>query len=121
MNKKSLAIASLVLAIVSLIPLILSPDTLSAASTFALIGVFIAIAAIVLGFIGKSASKGFGIAGIVIGVIAAGLLGLAVLGFGAMKNATNCVDLGNGMSKCEYAGQELEMPTPYVTEEQKKK
>ena len=121
MNKKNLAVVSLVLSIISLVPFVWTPDSLDTAMIFCVVFVFIAIAGIICGFMGKSASKGMGIAGIVIGIIAIIVLGLSILGLAGMKSATNCVDQGNGMSKCEYMGQELEMPTSYVREDQKKK
>ena len=116
MNKKKLAIASLVLAICSIIPMIVGPNTLNGMLTFCLIGVGLAIAAVILGFIGKSASKGMGITGIVIGIISGLLLSFTIIGIAGMKNVTNCVDQGNGTSKCELYGQEVEIPNEYLTD-----
>ena len=122
MNKKNLAVASLVLSIMALvIPNVWLPGSIDTAMIFCVVFVFVAIAGVVCGFMGKIASKGIGITGIVIGIIAVAILAFAMIGFAGMKNATNCVDQGNGSSKCEYMGQEVEVPTPYVREDQKKK
>lgn len=121
MNKKSMATASLVLSIISIIPLIVGPDSLNGQMIFAIIGVVFAIVAIILGFIGKSEKKGMAIAGIVIGIITTVLLCLAIVGFNAMKDVTDCVDQGNGNSMCKLYGEDIEVPTSFLTEEQKKK
>lgn len=120
-NKKKLAIVSLVLSIVSLIPIIILPDSLTGAQIFVIIAILLAIAATILGFICKSEAKGLSIAGIVIGIISCVILCFSLIGFIGIKNATNCVDNGNGMATCDYMGQKLEFPTSYLTEEQMKK
>ena len=121
MNKKSIAIASLILAIISLVPMIFAPNSLDGAIIYTIVFIIIAVVAVILGFVGKSASKGLGVAGIVIGMISVVLLGLAVFGYFGMKNATNCVDQGNGTYKCELLGQETEVPASFVREDQIKK
>lgn len=120
-NKKKLAIVSLIMSIVSLTPLIIAPDSLTGAQIFVIIGILLAIVGAVLGFVCKSDAKGLSIAGIVIGIISCAILCFSLIGFIGIKNATNCVDNGNGMATCDYMGQELEVPTSYLTEEQMKK
>ncbi len=121
MSKKNMATASLVLSLVSVIPLIIGPDSLSGQMIFSIVGIIFGIIAIVLGFIGKSESKGKAIAGIVIGIISTVVLCFALVGFNAIKGATDCVDQGNGISKCKLYGEDFEVPTSFLTEEQKKK
>lgn len=120
-KKKKIAICSFIMSLVSLIPAIILPDSLIGAEIFIIIGMLLAIAAIVLGFVGKSGAKGFSIAGIVIGIVSLIVLCLSIIGILGMKSAKNCVDKGNGMATCEYMGQEVEVPTTYLTEEQMKR
>jgi len=120
-KNKKFAIASLVMSIISLIPVIISPDSLSGAQIFVIIGIFCAIIAIVLGFLGKSASKGLAISGIVIGVLSCIVLCLAMIGFFGIKSATDCVDNGDETSTCSYLGEELIVPNSMLSEEQFKK
>jgi len=78
-TKKKLAIASLVASILSLIPNIVLPESLSLAQILIIVCIFIALAGVVLGFIGKSEAKGLSIAGIIIGIISViGLAGSAI-------------------------------------------
>jgi len=120
-TKKKLAIASLVASILSLIPNIVLPESLSLAQILIIVCIFIALAGVVLGFIGKSEAKGLSIAGIIIGIISCILLCFSLIGFFGMQNATDCVDKGNGFSTCNYLGQEIEVPNEYLREDQMKK
>jgi len=120
-TKKKLAIASLVASILSLIPNIVLPESLSLAQILIIVCIFIALAGVVLGFIGKSEAKGLSIAGIIIGIISCILLCFSLIGFFGMQNATDCVDNGNGFSTCNYLGQEIEVPNEYLREDQMKK
>ena len=104
MNKKIFAILSLILSIISLVPMFISPDTANSAMIYIAVFILIAIVGIVFGIIGMKASKGMGITGIVIGAISLIALSLSILGLVAFKSFTNCVDQGNGMAKCEFMG-----------------
>lgn len=92
MNKKFLGVASLVLAIISLVPFIVVPDTLSGAKTFIIVAIVLAVLAIVLGFVGKKESKGLSIAGIIIGFISAILMAFSLIGYVGIEKASDCVD-----------------------------
>lgn len=120
-NKKKFAIASLVMSIVSLIPLIISPNSLNGTLVVVIIAIFVAIVSAIFGFIGKSASKGMAISGIVISIISCVVLCFSLIGFQAIKNATDCVDNGNETSTCNYLGEELEVPNSFLREDQMKK
>ena len=120
-NKKKLAIASLVLSIVSLLPLIIVPASINGAKIFIAICIFISIIAIILGFLGKNASKKLSIAGIVIAIISCFILSLSILGITAIEKATDCVDNGDGTSTCNYLGEELIVDNSLLTEEQMNK
>ncbi len=120
-NKKKIAIASLTMSLLSLVPVIILPDSLTGAQIFIIVGILLALAGAVLGFIGKSASKGLAISGIVIGMISFIILALALVGTFAYKNATDCVDNGNETSTCNYMGQEIEVPNSMLREDQMKK
>ena len=110
------------LSIVSLIPSVIGPNSLIGIEIFIIIGIFLAIAGIVFGFIGKKGSKGLSIAGIIVGFVAFGILCLSLIGIiGIEKFAKNCVDNGDGFATCEYLDQELEVPVNYLKEEQMKK
>ena len=119
-SKKKLAIVSLILSIISLAPFIIAFDSLIGTQIFVIVGILLAIAGAVLGFISKNNAKGLSIAGIVIGIISCVILCLSLIGLIGFKNATNCVDNGNGWATCDYLGQRLEVPTSYLTEEQMK-
>ncbi len=120
-NRKKIAIASLTLSLLSLIPAVIFPGSLTGAMIFTIIGIFIAIIGTILGFIGKSASKGLAISGIVIGIISCVYLCWLLIGYFVLKNATDCVDNGNGTSSCNSFGQELEVPNSMLREDQMKK
>lgn len=119
-NKKKFAIASLILSLLSLVPLIIRPNSLTGAQIFVIVGIFLGIIGAVLGFIGKSASKGLSISGIVIGIISCVILCFSLIGFSVYENATDCVDNGNGTSTCNYSEEEVEVPTSMLREDQKK-
>ena len=119
-NKKTLAICSLVLSIISLIPIIITPNSINGAEIFATIGIILAIAATILGFISKKDGKGLAIAGVVIGIISCIILCLSLIGFSAIKKATDCVDNGNDTSTCQFMDQNLEVPNSLLREDQKK-
>ena len=119
MNKKFLGVASLVLAIISLVPFIVVPDTLSGAKTFIIVAIALAVLAIVLGFVGKKESKGLSIAGIIIGFISAILMSFSLIGYVGIEKASDCVDNGDGTSNCKYMGEDLEgVPNIYLREDQ---
>lgn len=120
-NKKNLGIASLVLSIVSLIPLLLSPADLTTAEIIVVVALLLAIVSVVLGFIAKKDAKGLSIAGIVIGIISAILLCFALVGFSAYKNAQDCVDNGDGTATCKVMGQDMVIPDVYLTDDQMEK
>lgn len=121
MNKRTFGILSLVLAIVSILTLMFTTGTIERATLFVGIGLVLAVVSIVFGFIGKSEAKGLSIAGIIIGIISFILVGLSLIGLIGMKNATDCVDNGNGTSTCTYMGTEIEVPNSYIKEDQWKK
>ena len=120
-NKKNIAIASLVVSILSAATILISPSSMTGTLILIVTGVILAIVGTVLGFIGKKEAKGFAISGIVIGILSCILLCFSLIGVMAIQAATDCVDNGNGVSTCNYLGQELEVPTGMLTEEQMKK
>lgn len=120
-NKKFFGVASLVISLLSLIPVVISPDSLTGAEIFVVIGIILAIVGVVFGFIGKSLSKGLSISGIVIGFISCILLCFTLIGLTAIKNATDCVDNGNKTSTCSYLGTEIEAPNSLLRDDQMRK
>ena len=120
-NKKKIAIASLIVSILSLIPLIITPDSLTGTLIFIILGIFMGIIGGILGFIGKSEAKGLSISGIVIGIISCVVLCFSLVGFSVIKDATDCVDNGDETATCNYLGEELEVPTSMLREDQIKK
>ena len=120
-KKKRFAVASLVLSLMSLIPILISPNSLNGAQIFAIVGIFLGIIGVILGFVGKSASKGLSITGIVIGIISVVFLCFALIGFVAIKSATDCVDNGDETSTCNYLEEELQVPNSMLSEEQMRK
>ena len=120
-KKKRMAKASLVLSIISLIPLIINLNNLIAAEVLIIVGIIIAIVSVILGFTAKSEAKGLSIAGIIVGIFSLIVLCITLMGFLAIKNVKDCVDKGNNTATCSYMGQEIEVPIPYLTEEQMKK
>ena len=117
-NKKTFGILSLILAIISLIPIIFVPDSLNGAQIFTTVALILAIMAVVFGFIGKKDSKGMSIAAIIIGIISTIVMILALFGFLMYSKVTDCIDNGNGTSTCMFGGQEMEVPTSYLEESQ---
>lgn len=120
-NKKNFAVASLILSLLSLIPLIITPDSLTGAKIFAIIAIFLGIAGIVLGFIGKSTSKGLSISGIILGIISCIILFTSLMGLLMIEKVTNCIDNGNGTSTCSYLEQQIEVSNSLLREDQIKK
>ncbi len=120
-NKKNLATISLVLALVSLIPLIITPANLMGSIIFVVLAIVFAILAIIFGFISKSSAKGKAIAGIAIGVISAVFMFFALLGFLMMGKAKNCTNIDDNTATCEIAGQKIEIPRVFLKEEQYEK
>ena len=121
MNKKTFATLSLILAIISILTLVFTTGTIERATLFVGIGLALSVISIVFGFIGKSEAKGLSIAGIIIGILSFVLVGLSLIGLIGMKNATDCVDNGNGTSKCVYMGTEIEVPNNFIKDSQWKK
>lgn len=120
-NKKKFAVASLILSILSLVPLIILPDSMTGAQVCVCISILLGIVGAVLGVVGKSASKKLAISGIVIGAISCVVLCFMLIGLFSMSNATDCVDNGDNTSTCKYAGQEVSIPNSMLREDQKKK
>lgn len=120
-NKKSFAIASLVLSITSIVLYVFGVSE-SLKTTMIVVGISacIAIVGIVLGVIGRKEGKGFSIAGIIIGVLSFILLSMTLLSLYMLKEATNCVETENGTAICELLGTEVEIPINYLNEEQKR-
>ena len=121
MDKKKMAVASLTLSLVSLIPVVISPNSLTGALIFCIVGIFLGIIGVVLGFLGKSASKGLAISGIIIGIVSCLILCVALVGFAGMANSTDCVDNGDGTATCDFMGEKIEIPTDMLREDQMKK
>ena len=120
-NKKKIAIAAFVVSILSLLPLIILPSSITSAMVVVGVGILFAIAGVILGFIGKSGSKGLSISAIVIGIISCLVLCLSLLGLSVIKSVTDCVDNGDGFSTCTYMGEEIELPNEMLTDDQMKK
>lgn len=119
-NKKKFGVASLIVSILSLIPLVITPDSLTGAQIFVVIGVVLGIIGVILGVIGKSVSKGLSISGIVIGIVSCVILCFSLIGFFVIKDATDCIDNGNETSTCNYFGEEIEVPNSMLREDQMK-
>lgn len=119
-NKKTLGILSFVLALLSLLSIFIPVDSLSIILVFITISFLVSIVSIILGFIGKKKAKGFGIAGIVIGLIAFLIIGLEFAGLLMIRNLKNCVDKGNGSAVCRVNGQDMEVPINYLKDSQMK-
>ena len=98
MDKKKMGTIGLVLAILTFIPLVAPLSSLSVALVITIIGIVVAIASIICAIIAFKESKGKAIATIIIAIISTILLFFAILGFTGIKNATDCVDNGNGIS-----------------------
>ena len=120
-NKKTLAIVALVLAILSLMPYVVAFDTLKENMILYGVAILLGVCGAVLGFISKKDAKGMAITAIVIGILSAVLFCFALLGLSFMTKATDCVDKGDGIAVCQFMGQELEVPTDFLTEDQMKK
>lgn len=121
-NKKNLAIASLILSILSLIlSLILPTSSLTTAKIYVIILILVSIVAIVLGFISKNDTKGLATAGIVVGFVAFALSILNLSGLFIIEKVNDCVDNNDGTSTCTYMGKEMKVPTSYLKDEQIKK
>ena len=118
MNKKTMGTCSLVLAIISLVPMLWLPSSLSATELFVVVCILLSIVAAILGFISRKESKGTAITGIVIAIISCLLLCFSLIGLTAYKSATDCVDNGDETSTCKYMGQEIQVPNRYLTPEQ---
>ena len=121
MDKKKMGVLSLVLSLVSFATLLIPSRNLSVVIVIVIVGIILAVAGVVLGFKAKSEAKGLSVAGIIIGIISAGALLLALVGFFAVKNVTDCVDKGNGTATCTYANQQISVPTDYLKSSQYKK
>lgn len=118
-KKKIMAITSICLAIISLIPIVVLPESVIWAEVTILFSIILSIISIVLGIIGKSESKGIAIMGIVIAVISCVLLFFSLTGVVAISKSTDCVDNGDGTSTCKFFGQDMEnIPNSMLTEEQ---
>lgn len=121
-KKKPFAIAALVLALLPIVLLLFIPvKTLDAIQTEVIVLLVMEVAAVVCGFLGVKASKGMAITGIVVGILFAFLFAMALLGFKVIRNATDCVDNGNGTATCQVMGQEMEIDKNMLTEEQMRK
>lgn len=118
-SKKTMAITSIVLSIISLLGVFFEFDSLTLIKVIIGICILVAIIGIILGFISKKEEKKLSTAGIVVGFISFGLLVLTLMGIVLIENnAKNCVDNGKGISTCEYLGEELEVKTSWLREEQ---
>ena len=113
-NKKTFAIASLVLSIAAIVVPFFTFGTVNMdiikISCFA--GLVGAIFAIIFAIVGMKASKGMSIAGLIIGIIGVIFMGIMVLGTSVIAGLENCVENTNGNVTCEMAGtgQTFEVP-----------
>ena len=112
---------SLILSIISLISSIFNPSPLILSEIFVFVGLILAIAGIVLGFLSVKEVKGMSIASICIGFISVVLLLLCFLGLVVIGSVKNCVDQKNGKSMCEFSGTEIEVSNTFLRENQKQK
>ena len=120
-NKRKMAIASIVLSVVSLPPFVIAPEKIEVAQLFIVICVLIAIVGAILGYISKKDGKGLSIAGIVVGIISCILLIISLIGFLLFSKVSDCVDNGDDTATCQYAGQTVNVPINYLTDEQMKR
>ena len=121
-KRKPFAIAALVLALLPLALLLFIPvKSMSAIETEVIVLLVMEVAAVVCGILGVKASKGMAITGIVVGILLAILFAIALLGFKVIKNATDCVDNGDGTATCQVMGQEMDIDMNMLTEEQIRK
>ncbi len=120
-SKKDMAKISLILSIISLISSIFNPSPLILSEIFVFVGLILAIAGIVLGFLSVKEVKGMSIASICIGFISVVLLLLCFLGLVVIGSVKNCVDQKNGKSMCEFSGTEIEVSNTFLRENQKQK
>ena len=88
--------------------------------------VVVSIVGAILGGISIKKRKGLGIAGLIICLIVAGMLGLAIIGYNSFKLAKDCVPTDDkDIVKClivvNGVEMEQELPKEYVSESQMKK
>ena len=121
MNKKIFGILSLVFALSPITMFFIKSSSLDVATIAVIVYLFLAIAAIVCGFIGKKENKGLSIAGIVIGFISLIIMAFALIGFKIIKDSKDCVLISEDKYKCQVHGQEIEVPGIYLREDQIKK
>ena len=120
-NKKKFAVASLVLSLLSLAPLMVFASSMTGIQVCSCIGILLCIVGVILGIVGKDGSKKLAISGIVIGILSFTVLCFLLVGSMIIKNATDCVDNGDDTSTCKYGGQEINIPNSILSEEQKNK
>ncbi len=117
---RRLAVASLVLALIALIPFIYLPSNIKVAMAIVVICILVAVVGVVLGFLGKKQDKGIAIAGTIIGFVAIFILCITLFGLVVIKDAKDCVVKDDEVSTCEYMGQEIEIPNVLLTDDQMK-
>ena len=120
-DKKKLSIVGLVLAIISLLPTVVSTKNLSTDKAISALFILLAVAGVVLGFLCKDKSKKISMASIIVGFIGVGLLLMNLAGFAMFSKLNNCVAKDNEMATCKYAGAEVTVPIFYLREDQMKK
>ncbi len=117
-KKKTLAILSLVLSILSIFPFLFAGS--SNILILSIIGLFFAIVGVILGFIAFKEAKGLSLAGIIIGIICIIILVLGISGLYLIQNLENCVDNNDGTATCTYSGVEVQVPIESLNENQMK-
>ena len=118
MDKKKLAITSIVLSVLSLLILLLTPAiNYTVVIISCVICLIMSIIGIVCGFKAKEV-KGLAITGIVIGFVAAALILLTTIGTIGYKAATDCVKKDEDYAVCKLEGQEFEIPITLLDESQ---
>ena len=120
-KKKKISLVALILSLISLIPMVVLPSSYNGALVFIIVGLLVGIVAIVLGIIGLKGEKVQAILGIVFGAISSLVLMLSLIGIGAIGQFTDCEDKGDGIAVCSFQGEEMEIPTSLLREDQIKK
>lgn len=118
MKKKIFPILCLVFATLSLIALLIPTNTFVVAIVDVVSGIVLGVCSIIFGMIGFKENKVLSIIGIIGSFILVCIMFLALLGYIMFSKATDCIDLGTGYATCQVFGEELDIPTNLLREDQ---
>lgn len=121
-NKKTLAILSIVLSVLSFLVVgFASATSLKITLAYFLTGLILAIVGVVLGFIAKKEEKTLSLVGIIAGLILVFIILFSSIGLYSMTIVKNCVRTQNDTTTCELNGVEINnVPTSYLRDDQYK-